>query len=141
MKSSQHLSRSLISLSCFSLACAVALGAIGTHALSSRLTERAMATFSTAQTYHVLHSIGLIIIGLIVGQIGSSRLIRASALLFTIGLVLFSLALYLYALTGFKPLVAFPPFGGVAWIVGWSLLGLGVLRKGPSVTSELQSPS
>jgi uncharacterized membrane protein YgdD (TMEM256/DUF423 family) len=44
-----------------------------------------------------------------------------------IGILLFSGSLYALALSGIRPLGAITPFGGVSFLIGWSLLALGVL--------------
>jgi uncharacterized membrane protein YgdD (TMEM256/DUF423 family) len=41
-----------------------------------------------------------------------------------LGTVLFSGSLYLMVLTGVKPLGMITPFGGIAFLLGWLLLGI-----------------
>jgi len=123
------------------MALAVAAGAVGTHALKSRLTAAQLATFDTAQTYHVIHSFGLIAVALIIHVWGPSRLRKLVAWMFGFGLVMFSLSLYIVAISGDKTLVALPPFGGFAWIVAWVILGISLAREGSTVTPNSPPPS
>ncbi|MEJ2538226.1 MAG: DUF423 domain-containing protein, partial [Calditrichia bacterium] len=44
---------------------AVALGAFGAHGLQSKLTEQMLATYETGVKYHMIHALGLILIGII----------------------------------------------------------------------------
>lgn len=134
MSKHSKFSLSLAATGAFSLAIAVAAGAIGTHALKSRLTAAQLATFDTAQTYHVIHSFGLIILALLVFSFGMTKLRRIVAWLFGIGLVLFSGSLYFVAISGDKTLVFLPPFGGFGWILAWVILGISLAREGCSVT-------
>jgi uncharacterized membrane protein YgdD (TMEM256/DUF423 family) len=44
------------------------------------------------------------------------------------GIVIFSGSLYALALTGIRALGAVTPLGGVAFLVGWALLGWAALK-------------
>jgi len=44
---------------------AVALGAYGAHSLKAKLSIPMLATYETGFDYHIIHSIGLILVGLI----------------------------------------------------------------------------
>ncbi|MEK7203998.1 MAG: DUF423 domain-containing protein [candidate division NC10 bacterium] len=50
----------------------------------------------------------------------------AAGWLFLAGILLFSGSLYGLSLSGLRSLGAITPIGGVAWIVGWLVLGWGV---------------
>jgi uncharacterized membrane protein YgdD (TMEM256/DUF423 family) len=105
----------------------VALGALGAHALRSRLAPEQLVTFHTAADYQGLHALALLATGLACLLL-DSRSLRAAGLLFVVGILLFSGSLYLLAVTGVRWLGAVTPFGGVALLTGWLLLGIGLWR-------------
>ena len=103
---------------------AVMLGAFGAHALEGRLSERALEVWETANRYHFFHTLAIFAL-----QLGASqglRKTRASLVLWSLGTLLFSGALYTYALTGLKFAAMLAPLGGLTLAAGWlSLLRLG----------------
>jgi uncharacterized membrane protein YgdD (TMEM256/DUF423 family) len=110
-------------------AVAVAAGAVGTHVLKEiyKLPEAQLQTFEIAVRYQMYHALGLVAVGLVAMRC-PSRLVRAAGWAFLAGTVLFSGGLYAWLWTGQTPLVQVVPLGGLAWIVGWLLLGCGALR-------------
>jgi len=100
----------------------VALGAFGAHALRGRLDDYALGVFETAVHYQFFHSLALLAVGLLMLQLPGSALLRSSALLFGIGIVVFSGSLYLLAVTGLRWLGAITPLGGLAFLAGWACL-------------------
>ena len=50
------------------------------------------------------------------------------ALLFVVGILLFSGSLYVLTMTGISKLGIITPFGGLAFLLGWFLLGLAAFR-------------
>jgi len=109
-------------------ALAVALGAFGAHALSSRLTERLLANYETGVRYHFYHTLALIAVALILSRWPESNLATTAGWLFIIGIAIFSGSLYILALTGITKLGAITPIGGVALIAGWVCLFLAAWR-------------
>lgn len=110
------------------LALAVVLGAFGAHALKDRIAEELLEVYKTGVTYHFYHGLGLLLIGLLALQ-RPLPYIKWSAILMTIGIVLFSGSLYAMAFTGVRWLGAVTPFGGVAFVGGWVLLFLALSGK------------
>jgi uncharacterized membrane protein YgdD (TMEM256/DUF423 family) len=106
---------------------AVAAGAFGAHGLKARLTPELLAVFETGARYHLFHALGLIAVGL-VAQVRPSTLVTASGWALLAGIVLFSGSLYVLASSGVRMLGAVTPFGGVAFLLGWALLAVGVWR-------------
>lgn len=106
---------------------AVALGALGAHALEARLATEQLATFHTAASYHGLHALALLAAG-IACLLVDSRALRAAGALFVIGILLFSGSLYLLAVTGARWLGAVTPVGGVTLLSAWLLLAVGLWR-------------
>jgi uncharacterized membrane protein YgdD (TMEM256/DUF423 family) len=104
-------------------ACAgVLLGAFGAHSLKSTLTAEAMAIYRTGIDYHLMHALGLILIGVLRRQQPASHRLRAAAWLMAMGILIFSGSLYLLALTGVRLLGAITPLGGLCLIAAWALV-------------------
>lgn len=103
----------------------VAFGAFGAHALRARLDSQALAVFETAVQYQFHHSLALLAVALLMLQHPGSALLRSSAVLFTLGIVVFSGSLYLLSFTGLRWLGAITPLGGLAFIAGWACLAAG----------------
>jgi uncharacterized membrane protein YgdD (TMEM256/DUF423 family) len=125
--------RSLLITAGISGALAVALGAMGAHALKDVLDAYAMEVYTKAATYHFYHSLALLGVGIYAVHRPSVWL-QWSGRLFVVGTVLFSGSLYLLALTGVRQLGMITPLGGVAFIGGWLCLAVGAWRavhKGP----------
>jgi len=116
----------------------VMLGAFGAHALKARLSPAALDTWHTAVSYHLIHALALVALGiwLRVGlpQAGAAvpvepgRLAALACLLFAAGIVLFSGSLYALALGGPRWLGPVTPLGGLAFIAGWVVLAMAALR-------------
>jgi len=117
----------IIALAAFLLAVAVAAGAFGAHALKNVLTAERLETWQTAVQYHAWHALGLMLIALI--GIQFQIVVTWPASLILAGILIFSGSLYILCLTGFSWLGAITPIGGVAFIVGWILLGIQVLSS------------
>jgi uncharacterized membrane protein YgdD (TMEM256/DUF423 family) len=109
---------------------AVAAGAFGAHALEGRLVPSMTTIFSTAAHYHLVHALATVAAALAARGAARGRA-GAAALLFTIGTVLFSGSLYLYALTATPVLVVLTPFGGLAFLAGWAVLAWAAMKYEP----------
>ncbi|RUT33539.1 DUF423 domain-containing protein [Paenibacillus zeisoli] len=108
---------------------AVALGAFGAHALKAKLSEDMMKVYQTGIQYHLIHGIGLLLLGVLAGQMnGSSQVILAGWFLFA-GIILFSGSLYALSLSGIRKLGAITPLGGLAWLAGWAILIAAVIQS------------
>ena len=106
---------------------AVAGGAFGAHALRRRLDENLLAVFETGVRYQMYHALALLAVAWAMDRWGGG-LVAASGWLFVAGTVVFSGSLYLLALTGQRMFGAVTPLGGVAFLAGWLVLLVGVLR-------------
>jgi uncharacterized membrane protein YgdD (TMEM256/DUF423 family) len=106
---------------------AVSLGAFGAHALRNGLQGDLEATYQTAVRYHLIHALALLAVAWAATQWPSS-LIPIAGYAFIAGLILFSGSLYALSLTGIRFLGAITPFGGIAFILGWALLGIGAYQ-------------
>jgi uncharacterized membrane protein YgdD (TMEM256/DUF423 family) len=122
------LTKLFLLLGSINAALAVGLGAFGAHALRGRLTESLLSTYQTGVQYHFYHALGLFAVALVASQLPDSALVKGAGWLMVVGIILFSVSLYLLSLTGLRWLGAITPLGGVAFIAAWLLLALAVWR-------------
>lgn len=106
---------------------AVALGAFGAHGLEGKLTEKQLATWEKAVDYQMFHSVAILFTGLLMLKFQATSLTGAGWA-FLIGIILFSGSLYLYSTTAVKTFAMITPIGGVAFLVGWILLGTAIMK-------------
>ncbi len=122
-----NYSKTFIALGAFFGFTGVALGAFGAHALKSVVAPEMLTVFETGVRYEMYHALGLIAIGLIF-RFSDHRLLSFAGWSFTAGIVLFSGSLYAMTFTGVKIFGAITPFGGIAFIFGWSCLFFSALK-------------
>ncbi|AEI43813.1 DUF423 domain-containing protein [Paenibacillus mucilaginosus] len=118
---------SLLVLGSLNMFLVVALGAFGAHGLKNKLTEDAMKVYQTGVQYHMAHALGLLLIGVLSGQLPEASLLGTAGWLLFAGIVLFSGSLYALSLTGIRKLGAITPLGGLAFLAGWILVLISVL--------------
>jgi uncharacterized membrane protein YgdD (TMEM256/DUF423 family) len=109
-------------------AAGVVLGAFGAHALASRLSESDLDVWQTAVSYHFIHALALLAVGLLSRNAAGGTLMTVAGWSFVVGILLFSGSLYVLALGGPRLLGPVTPIGGVALICGWLALFVGALR-------------
>lgn len=109
-------------------AVAVAAGAFGAHGLENRLSADDMDTYQTAARYHIYHALALLAVSYAAQRFGGG-LVTASGWLFVAGIILFSGALYILALSGIKVLGAVAPIGGLCFLAGWACLAIAAWRS------------
>lgn len=107
---------------------AVALGAFGAHGLEGKLSEKALTNWGKAVDYQMFHTVAIVAVAILLGKFEGSNLFASSGWLFLAGIILFSGSLYIYSLTGVKTLAMITPIGGLAFLVGWVLLGIGAMK-------------
>lgn len=107
----------------------VALGAFGAHGLEGKVEPKYLEIWKTGVQYQMFHATGLILVGVLIGQISPSSLLSWSGWAMLIGIVLFSGSLYVLTLTKISVLGAITPLGGVAFLAGWVLLIMAVLKS------------
>lgn len=105
----------------------VGAGAFGAHALRARLSPELLAAFETGARYQMYHALGLLAVSWAVTRWPGPWAVRAGWL-FVAGTLLFSGSLYALALCGIRWLGAITPFGGVAFLAGWTCLILAARR-------------
>ncbi|MCW8883225.1 MAG: DUF423 domain-containing protein [Sedimenticola sp.] len=111
----------------------MALGAFGAHALRERIPAELMAAYQTGIQYQALHTISVLVIGLLLLHLPASRWIRRSGWLMLLGTLLFSGSLYLMAISGFKSLGAITPLGGICLLAGWFSLIVGLIKRDTTI--------
>ncbi|MDQ3329352.1 MAG: DUF423 domain-containing protein [Planctomycetota bacterium] len=124
-------------------ALAIIFGAFGAHVVEEHLpavhassepkqvagfempaSYKYLQDFRTASHYHLVHSLAIVLVGLL-GRRGKARIIgHAAAGCFVAGILLFSGSLYLLATTGVLWLGMVTPIGGLIFIAGWALFAV-----------------
>ncbi|NNC88359.1 MAG: DUF423 domain-containing protein [Akkermansiaceae bacterium] len=95
----------------------VGLGAFGAHGLEELLEKNGRVdTWELAVTYHLIHAVAILAIGAV-----QKPNIRAVWFLVA-GIVCFPGSLYLLSLNCPGWIAVFAPAGGIALLVGWTLL-------------------
>ncbi|MBE0344496.1 DUF423 domain-containing protein [Paenibacillus sp. 28ISP30-2] len=118
----------LVVLGCILMSLTVVLGAFGAHALKKRLSADMMSIFQTGIQYHIAHGLGLILLGVVAGNLVHSSLIVTAGWVMLAGILLFSGSLYALSLSGVKKLGAITPIGGVAFLTSWVLVIVAVVQ-------------
>jgi uncharacterized membrane protein YgdD (TMEM256/DUF423 family) len=107
----------------------VATGAFGAHALEQIATPERLGTWEKAVDYLFVHSLGLLLVG-ILDRFEPRTCHRLAGGLMLIGIVLFSGSLFALVLSGVTKLGMITPFGGVSFLLAWLLLAVCYLKKG-----------
>jgi len=104
----------------------VAFGAFGAHGLKQSLSAEMLTVYQTGVQYHFYHSLGLIIVGLVLLHFPRSKSVLLSGWLMLGGIALFSASLYALSLTGIRALGMITPLGGISFLSAWLLLTYGI---------------
>jgi uncharacterized membrane protein YgdD (TMEM256/DUF423 family) len=107
---------------------AVALGAFGAHGLEGKVAPKYLETWQTGVTYQMFHAVGILIIGVLLGNLPANSLLSWSGWLMLIGIILFSGSLYVLTLSGISILGAITPLGGVSFLVAWILMIIAAVK-------------
>lgn len=114
---------------------AVALGALGAHALKSALSPESLESFETGVRYQMWHGLALLALSLGIFGKNSSVSLWANRLMLS-GTIIFSGSIYLLAtksLHGWETLCRIfgplTPVGGLLMISAWIILAAGFFRK------------
>lgn len=119
------MDRLFVVLGAVMAAIGVAAGAFGAHGLRERLAPEMLGVFEVGVRYHLIHALALLAVAWATTRWPGTGPI-AAGWLFLGGILLFSGSLYGLSLSGVRGLGAITPFGGVAFIVGWLVLGWSV---------------
>lgn len=102
------------------------------------LAKKFLGDFKTGAEYQMSHSLALLAVGLLADR-RASRGLTVAGWSFLIGIILFSGSLYVLTLTGVTKWGMVTPFGGVAFLVGWTTLALSVCGGQPAIATESSS--
>ncbi|MGE5849901.1 MAG: DUF423 domain-containing protein [Candidatus Methylomirabilota bacterium] len=119
------MDRLFVVLGAVMAAIGVAAGAFGAHGLRERLAPEMLGVFEVGVRYHLIHALALLAVAWATTRWPGTGPI-AAGWLFLGGILLFSGSLYGLSLSGVRGLGAITPFGGIAFIVGWLVLGWSV---------------
>jgi uncharacterized membrane protein YgdD (TMEM256/DUF423 family) len=112
-------------------ALAVAAGAFGAHALRDAVTPERLDVFETASRYHLVHAVGLVLLGMLIVRQTSTLLVSA-AWAMILGIALFSGSLYALVMLDKAWLGAITPLGGVCFISAWAMLAVWAWKRAQS---------
>ncbi len=125
-------------------AIAVALGALGAHALKNQLPSGLITTdqlngFDTAVKYQMYHTLAMFLV-ILLNKDNSKKILKYAYNLFFWGIILFSGSLYflctrnLLGAEWLKFLGPITPIGGILFIFGWLLLVFAALKTKKSTS-------
>ena len=117
-----------VTLGSLSALIGVALGAFGAHGLKTRVAPEMLITWQTGVQYHLIHALGLLLIGILCQLMPEATLVRTSGWFIVAGTLLFSGSLYVLVLTNIRALGIITPLGGVAFLIGWLMLAIAAWR-------------
>ena len=113
-----------------SAALCIVLGAFAAHGLKQQLSAESLSAFQTGVQYQFYHSLGLILVGVLMLQLQvTTGFVKYAGLAMLAGMVLFSGSLYVLSVGAWKWLGPITPVGGFAFIVAWLLLAIGVVKN------------
>jgi len=107
---------------------AVALGAFGAHGLEGKIPDKYLETWKTAVQYQMFHTLGLFTVAFLADKLPNVGQVALAGWVMLVGIILFSGSLYVLSLTQIRVLGAITPFGGLAFLIAWLVLGYVVVK-------------
>jgi uncharacterized membrane protein YgdD (TMEM256/DUF423 family) len=107
----------------------VGFGAFAAHGLASLGDPAIVEWVKTGASYQLWHAAALLGLACLAGRL-STGLLRAVAVCFFLGALLFGSSLYVLALLHWSWVVFVTPIGGMLMLIGWVLLIIGGWRHG-----------
>ena len=124
------MTRTVAAIAALSISLAIALGAVGAHAIGDDPTAREL--WRTASFWHTANSLGLLALAAFWPRLGP-RLGLAGVLAIGLGTLGFCGSIYIQALQGSAPVPMLAPIGGSLQILGWLIVaGAAVAARPPS---------
>lgn len=108
---------------------AIGLAALAAHWLNARVTAPLLASFNIGVEYQLIHAIGLIVLGDLMHHHPANRVLKLGVGSLCLGIVLFCGSLYIKAIAAYAPAGKLAPIGGLALIIGWVLIAIGMLKS------------
>jgi uncharacterized membrane protein YgdD (TMEM256/DUF423 family) len=114
-------------------ALSVMLGAFAAHGLKNYLSPSSLLGFETAVRYQFYHVFALLAVGILYGTF-PGKLMEWAGRLFIAGIIIFSGSLYFLCYVKHQQmdlnwLGAITPFGGAAFIGGWIMMFLALMKR------------
>jgi uncharacterized membrane protein YgdD (TMEM256/DUF423 family) len=106
----------------------IALGAFGAHGLKERISAEMLVVYQTGVQYHIIHSVGIILVGLMAKCFEHNRVTAWAGGQFLAGILIFSGSLYALSLTGIRQWGMVTPVGGLLFLSGWITLAVSAVR-------------
>jgi uncharacterized membrane protein YgdD (TMEM256/DUF423 family) len=124
------MGRIFIILGSINMFLSVALGAFGAHGLRGKISEHLLEVYQTGVHYHMVHGLGMLIIGVFAERLADDlKQARMAGWFLQAGIIFFSFSLYTLAMTNIGWLGAITPIGGVCFLIGWILFALAAAKK------------
>lgn len=111
------------------MALGVAIGAFGAHGLAPYLDEYGNIIYNKGISYWFYNSLGLFGIAFTGFLLKNNFRIKIGFYLVLFGTLIFSISLFILALTHIKWLGAITPIGGTAMIVGWLFIMWAIFQE------------
>lgn len=106
----------------------IALGAFGAHGLKHVLTPEMLTIFHTGLQYHIYHALGLLFVGMLSLHFAKSRLMELAGWFMLLGIILFSVSLYVMTLADIREIGIITPFGGMSYMLAWLILSVAIWK-------------
>lgn len=106
----------------------VAIGAFAAHGLKPVLSEQALGWMDVGVQYQQFHALALLAVSILWKCQPSWNGLKYSAWAFILGMLLFCGSLYTMAATDVRALGMVTPLGGLAFLLGWTLLAIACWR-------------
>ncbi len=124
------MAKLFLTLGSFNAALCIVLGAFAAHTLKARMAAESLSAFQTGVQYHFYHSLGLILLGLLMLNLhATGGLLKTAGFFMLAGIIMFSGSLYVLSAAPWGWLGPITPLGGLAFIVAWVLTGIACLRN------------
>lgn len=135
------LTRKSLALGAFLCGFGVILGAFAAHGLKQTLSLEFLNIFRTGVDYQLFHASALMLLAMF-NHLWPSQWFKRAYYSFLVGILVFSGSLYILALSGVRFWGAITPLGGLAFIVGWGFVVVGII-KAPVVeeSAPVDSPA
>jgi len=122
-------------LVCILGAIGVVLGALGAHALKTKLNPEQLASFETGVRYQLIHVVVLLMLTLGNTSSINQKLAKYAYNAFLVGIFLFSGSIYILStkditqIPFYKVFGPITPLGGITIIIGWGLLAAAAIKR------------
>jgi uncharacterized membrane protein YgdD (TMEM256/DUF423 family) len=117
-----------LKIASFMMALGIGIGAFGAHGLAPYLDEYGNIIYNKGTSYWFYNTAGLFAIAFMTYLFPKSTKLQKGFWFVIIGTFIFSISLFILALTHIKILGAITPIGGTAMIIGWVLVVLGLKK-------------